>query len=542
MCSVGLGMGRNDDCGDGGADSAAATVDGEDQAKIRPASQPTHLERGSAACSGASQTRPAASYAHSHPQRKAFFFRSAAAAVGGGPFKAKKIELWLERGRVLPPGRDTRRSGFKRPLAAAVLSGHRSLGLGSRPPLTPETPTQQHLDHVVAVDHQQGRRADLSVGALCASQRRIHAQRRPALVERIPGAGGHPAWHPRHHGQAQPGAQPRVLGHRVARLGPLYRARHAHTHRHKVCLGHVAGASESGRRAAALLRGVCRSRHEESLLHARDARARRDVRQGRRGARQGLISLPNDTQLRSFRHAHTMYQYPLTRKHSFYSLSSVHGRSTFLSAAGLRFGAMARHVGTFSGCSIHRKWRGNSSASSDAALRVFSHSARAAVSFSESCGSVILALPSAGVWSVTLCIDSRLALETYSRVAAESSDVWIAAMAACADCAIHGPLGHPNDVDDAPSTMSCITSGTGAGAEAGAEDDIARSCVKPEAKARGPAVPMEVTRPNTVLVRRTQNANARAKSVGEAEPKKVAAASTCVGELPRRLLKAHSLF
>lgn len=106
MCSVGLGMGMNDDCEDGGADSAAATVDGEDQAKIRPASQPTPRTRlrSLQRCEPDAPSRFLRTL--THPQRKAFFFPQRCShgatrlclTVGGGPFKAKKIELWLEQG------------------------------------------------------------------------------------------------------------------------------------------------------------------------------------------------------------------------------------------------------------------------------------------------------------------------------------------------------------------------------------------------------------------------------------------------------------
>lgn len=69
-------------------------------------------------------------------------------------------------------------------------------------------------------------------------------------------------------------------------------------YRHKVRPGDVAGASEPGRSAASMLRGVCGSCDEEPILHARDAGEDRDVRQGRRSACQGVNRPPAFHRLR----------------------------------------------------------------------------------------------------------------------------------------------------------------------------------------------------------------------------------------------------
>lgn len=57
-------------------------------------------------------------------------------------------------------------------------------------------------------------------------------------------------------------------------------------------------------------------------------------------------------------------------------------------------------------------------------------------------------------------------------VEGEEEEIWMAAMDACADWAIQGPLGQLKVVADSPSTMSCITRGAGAGA--GGVVDIVR--------------------------------------------------------------------
>lgn len=83
----------------------------------------------------------------------------------------------------------------------------------------------------------------------------------------------------------------------------------------------------------------------------------------------------------------------------------------------------------------------------------------ASVSFCDNSRSVILDFPDAAVCRTTLCMDARLLGEMYACVSDELRETWIALMAACADCAIHGPLGQPSLDDDVPSMISCITSG-----------------------------------------------------------------------------------